>query len=234
MRYLLSGLGLIMAGVVGLLVSQGGQRPPPAPVAAATPVPEATWPAVTPPPQVAVPVALTIPSIGVDTPLIDLGRTSSGTLQVPDSFTVAGWYDLGPRPGQPGPAVIAGHVDSTKGPAVFYLLGNLRAGDRVYVKRADGSVATFVVTGVLMYTKAAFPASSVYGPVSGPQLRLITCGGTFDYARHSYLSNVVVYAIQVPGLSRAGILVAGQIGALTRDISGRRGRRRAGGDIWAR
>jgi Sortase domain len=233
-RYVLSGLGLIMAGVVGLLVFQGGQRPPPAPVITAVPLPAVTWPAVTPPPQVAVPVALTIPAIGVDTPLIDLGRTSSGALQVPDSFTVAGWYDLGPRPGQPGPAVIAGHVDSTLGPAVFYLLGELRAGDQVYVRRADGSVAAFVVTGVLMYTKTAFPASSVYGPVSGPQLRLITCGGTFDYARHSYLSNVVVYATEVPGLSRAGVLVAGQIRALTRDISGRRRGSRAGGDVRAR
>jgi sortase (surface protein transpeptidase) len=198
-RYTLGGLALIMAGVLGLLLSQRGAGPPPAPAATAAPLPAVTWPAVTAPAQVAVPVGLTIPAIGVNTPLIELGRTASGALQVPDSFTVAGWYDLGPRPGEPGPAVIAGHVDSTQGPAVFYLLGDLRAGDKVYVRRADQSVATFDVTGVLMYTKAAFPAESVYGPVSGPQLRLITCGGTFDYARHSYLSNVVVYATEVTG-----------------------------------
>jgi hypothetical protein len=229
-RCTLGGLALIMAGVLGLFLSRGGAGPPPAPATATARWPAVTWPAVTAPAQVAVPVGLTIPAIGVDTALIELGRTVSGALQVPDSFTVAGWYDLGPRPGQPGPAVIAGHVDSTQGPAVFYLLGDLKAGDKVYVRRADQSVATFVVTGVLMYAKAAFPAESVYGPVSGPQLRLITCGGAFDYVRHSYLSNVVVYAAEVPGLSRARVFVRGQIRGLTGDISRRRGGRRVGGD----
>jgi sortase (surface protein transpeptidase) len=195
-RRLAAGLALIVAGVLGLVLPQG--HPPPVP--AATEV-MPTLPAVSPAPMVAVPVELTIPAIGVRTSLVRLGRTRAGALQVPDSFTVAGWYDLGPRPGQAGPAVIAGHVDSTLGPAVFYRLGDLRAGDRVYVRRADGSVGTFVVTGVLMYSKSAFPERSVYGPVPGPQLRLITCGGTFDYTRHSYLSNVVVYATEALSLA---------------------------------
>ncbi len=144
--------------------------------------------------SVAAPVALTIPSIRVSTPLIRLGLTPSGSLQVPDRFDVAGWYDRSPPPGATGPAVIAGHIDSVDGPAVFYRLSLLRPGDRVYVRRADGSVAVFAVTGVGLYPKDHFPTAQVYGSVPGPQLRLITCGGTFDWARHSYLSNVVVYA----------------------------------------
>ena len=139
-------------------------------------------------------MALTIPSIGVSTPLIRLGLTSSGTLQVPDRFDVAGWYDRSPRPGATGPAVIAGHIDSVRGPAVFYRLGLLHAGDRVYVRRADGTEAVFQVTGVGLYPKDRFPTAAVYGATPGPELRLITCGGAFDWTRHSYLSNVVVYA----------------------------------------
>jgi sortase (surface protein transpeptidase) len=146
---------------------------------------------------VAAPVALTIPAIAVSTALVRLGLTPSGALQVPDRFDVAGWYDRGPPPGATGPAVIAGHIDSVHGPAVFYRLSLLRPGDRVYVRRADGSVAVFGVTRVGLYPKDRFPTAEVYGSVPGPQLRLITCGGTFDWARHSYLSNVVVYATEV-------------------------------------
>ena len=195
-----AGLALVVAGVAGLALSGWGGTGPPAP-AAGDAVPAGTWPTsvawpTADAPRAAAPVALTIPAIGVRTGLVRLGRTTSGALQVPDSFAVAGWYDLGPRPGEPGPAVIAGHVDSVFGPAVFYRLGDLRTGDRVYVRRTDGSVVVFSVTGILMYPKDEFPAASVYGPVTGPQLRLITCGGTFDYARHSYLSDVVVYATE--------------------------------------
>lgn len=188
-----AGLTLAVAGLAGLYLSRGSPGPP-VPVVA-TVVPAAAEP-VTAARRVAMPEALSIPAIDVSTALVRLGRTSSGELQVPGSFGVAGWYDLGPRPGEPGPAVIAGHVDSVTGPAVFYRLGQLRYGDRVYVRRADGSTASFTVTGVLMYDKSDFPSEAVYGPVPVPQLRLITCGGTFDYARGSYLSNVVVFASQ--------------------------------------
>jgi sortase (surface protein transpeptidase) len=145
--------------------------------------------------HVAAPKELTIPAIGVHTRLIRLGLTQAGALQVPAGFGVAGWYDRGPRPGAPGPAVIAGHIDSVAGPAVFFRLTSLRPGDRVYVRRADASLAVFRVTAVRMYRKDRFPSAAVYGPVPGPQLRLITCGGTFDAALGSYLSNVVVYAV---------------------------------------
>jgi sortase (surface protein transpeptidase) len=148
--------------------------------------------------QVARPVRLIIPAIGVRTRLIRLGLTAAGTLQVPDSTGVAGWYDRSPRPGATGSAIIAGHIDSVAGPAVFFRLGSLRPGDRAYVRRADGTLAAFRVTAVRTYLKARFPTAAVYGPAPAPQLRLITCGGTFDPALGSYLSNVVVYATEAP------------------------------------
>jgi len=147
--------------------------------------------------KVPLPVALTIPAIGVQTSLIHLGLTSAGTLQVPSSTAVAGWYAGGPRPGAIGPAVIAGHIDSYSGPGVFFRLSQLTPGDRVYVRRADGSLAVFRVTAVRSYPKTQFPSLAVYGPTPDAELRLITCGGTFDYQTRSYLSNTVVYATQI-------------------------------------
>ena len=153
------------------------------------------WPSDAAP--VARPVELTVPAIGVHTRLVRLGLTPSGALQVPASVHVAGWYDHSPRPGAPGPAIIAGHVDSVSGPGVFYQLASLRPGDRAYVRRSDGTLAVFRVIAVRMYRKTRFPTTAVYGPAYGSQLRLITCGGIFDYARRSYLSNVVAYAVAV-------------------------------------
>jgi sortase (surface protein transpeptidase) len=147
--------------------------------------------------QVAAPVSLTIPVIGVSTRLIRLGLTAAGALQVPSSTSVAGWYTGSPRPGAIGPAVIAGHIDSYLGPGIFFRLVELRRGDRIYVRRADGTLAVFRVTDVHMYAKDAFPTRAVYGPTPDAELRLITCGGVFDSARRSYLSNVVVYAVAV-------------------------------------
>jgi hypothetical protein len=144
--------------------------------------------------QTAKPVWLTIPAIGVKASIITLGLNPNGTLQVPPTTTVVGWYTGSPRPGAAGSAVIAGHVDSRSGPGVFFWLKNMRRGERIYVRRADGTLAVFTVTAVRIYTKSHFPTTVVYGPVPDAELRLITCGGTFDYARRSYLSNVVVYA----------------------------------------
>jgi len=146
--------------------------------------------------QVARPVALTIPSIGVQTSLVNLGLTASGALQVPSSTAVAGWYTGSPRPGATGSAVIAGHIDSRAGPGVFFRLSRLRPGDRVYVRRADGTLAAFRVTAVQAYPKDSFPTLAVYGPAPDPELRLITCGGIFDPGQRSYLSNIVAYAVQ--------------------------------------
>jgi sortase (surface protein transpeptidase) len=194
-----SGLAVIVAGVAGLALSRGGGTAP-APAAARVPAPDGAAAAALPWPgtrgQVARPVGLVIPAIGVRTRLIRLGLTTAGTLEVPVSTGVAGWYDRSPRPGATGSAIIAGHIDSVAGPAVFFRLRNLRPGDRAYVRRADGTLAVFRVTAVRSYLKTRFPTAAVYGPVPGPQLRLITCGGAFDPALGSYLSNVVVYATE--------------------------------------
>ena len=144
--------------------------------------------------QPALPVRLQIPAIDVSTPLVKLGRLPDGSLQVPKDWDTAGWYDKGPRPGQPGPAVILGHVDSKTGPAVFYQLRALRPGDTVRVGLADGRILVFQVQRVERYPKDEFPTEAVYFPTLNRELRLITCGGEFDYARHSYLDNIVVYA----------------------------------------
>jgi hypothetical protein len=148
-------------------------------------------------PRVARPVRLVIPAIRVDTRLVRLGLTSTHTLQVPVSAAIAAWFAGSPRPGATGASIIAGHIDSYSGPGVFFRLHELRRGERVYVRRANKSVARFRVTAVREYAKDRFPTAAVYGPVPDAELRLITCGGIFDYATGSYLSNVVVYAVLV-------------------------------------
>jgi hypothetical protein len=140
------------------------------------------------------PVALRIPALGVAVSLSTLGLNPDRTVQVPTDFQKPGWFRLGPAPGQVGSAVILGHVDSYKGPAVFYRLRSLRAGDRVEVRLADGVVAHFMVTKVAMYPKEQFPARQVYGSHGYSALQLVTCGGKFDTRTRSYLSNVVAYS----------------------------------------
>jgi sortase (surface protein transpeptidase) len=140
------------------------------------------------------PVRVRIAAIGVDTPLIPLGLDANRALEVPERFDVAGWWSGGYRPGEPGPAVIAGHVDSKTGPAVFYRLGKLERGDAVTVERRDGSAVRFTVRAVRHYAKRAFPTRQVYGPTPRPTLRLITCSGDFDRSTGHYIDNTVVYA----------------------------------------
>ncbi len=144
--------------------------------------------------QPALPVRLQIPAIAVSTPLVRLGRLADGSIEVPHDWDRAGWYDRGPRPGQPGPAVILGHVDSRTGPAVFFRLRALRPRDIVRVGLKDGRILVFRVQRVERYPKDKFPTQAVYFPTLDRELRLITCGGHFDYARRSYRDNIVVYA----------------------------------------
>lgn len=146
---------------------------------------------------VSVPVRLRIPALHVDTRLQRLGVQADGTIAVPGSPDIAGWYERGPRPGQPGPAVILGHVDSQSGPGVFVNLRNVRLGTTVVVDRADGSTVTFRVTAVSRVAKTQFPTDLVYAPTLDPTLRLVTCGGSFDRARGSYRDNVIAYADRV-------------------------------------
>lgn len=140
------------------------------------------------------PVSVSIPSIGVETKLIKLGLNADRSLQVPRSYSTAGWYTKGGAPGDVAPAVIVGHYDSSDGPAVFYRLPHLLPKQSVQVGRADGSVAMFVVDRVERFSKNKFPTDEVYGSVVRPELRLITCGGSFDYSTRHYRDNYVVFA----------------------------------------
>ena len=199
---LVAGLAVIAGGTAGLLLTRhptAAIRPVAAGVGA---LPAPTGPIVAPPQSatpdpVAAPVTLTIPLIGVQTKLTTLGLAADGELQVPDSYSIAGWYTGSPRPGAIGSAIIVGHIDSVAGPGVFFGLSELKAGDKVYVKRADGTMAEFRVTSVHTYLKDDFPTESVYGPVPDAELRLISCSGAFDPATGHYLSNVVAYAVEV-------------------------------------
>ena len=146
-----------------------------------------------------VPVRLDIPRIRVSTSLQRLGRDGHGAVQVPTGpgkWQQAGWYAPGTRPGDPGSAVILGHVDSRRdGPAVFYRLRELRRGDQIKVVRADGSTVRFGVERTEQYPKSRFPTDDVYYPtLTTPELRLVTCGGSFDPAAGSYRANVIVFA----------------------------------------
>jgi sortase (surface protein transpeptidase) len=197
---LVGGVLLVGVGVTGLALASQTGRPAtpvgkptlvPVPIGRQAPVPE---PAPVP---VARPVSLIIPAIGVRTGLVRLGLTASGALQVPSTTTVAGWYTGSARPGATGAAVIVGHIDSLTGPGVFFRLRLLHPGNRVYIRRADGTLAVFQVTSVRSYLKSRFPTVAVYGPVPYAELRLITCGGAFDYATGHYLSNVIVDAALV-------------------------------------
>ena len=182
----------LTAGAVALLAPAPAPAPqavdsPPAPVVFTTPVARAVAP----------PARVSIPAIGVDSALTRIGVDGAGALVPPTDPDLAGWFAAGPAPGQPGPAVLAGHVDDRTGPAVFYRLEELAGGDQVLISGADGLPVPFTVTRVAAYPKDAFPTAEVYGPTPGAELRLITCGGTFDRSRRSYEDNVVVYARQV-------------------------------------
>ena len=201
MLSLAAGLIVIAGGTAGLLLTRHPAQPV-RPAAAVAALPAPTGPIVAlpqpaDPRPVSRPVSLTIPLISVKTNLITLGLAQGGAMQVPSSTTVAGWYTGSPRPGSIGSAIIVGHIDSETGPGVFYRLSELRGGDDVFVRRADGTTAEFRVTSIQTYLKDQFPTGQVYGPTPDAELRLITCGGAFDSATRHYLSNIVVYATEV-------------------------------------
>jgi sortase (surface protein transpeptidase) len=164
-----------------------------------TPAPEPV-PTQAPPPvsvthearPVGKPTHLTIPAIGVSEKLHGVGLKSDGAMQTPD-FGDAGWYDLGPRPGAPGPAVVVAHVHGPAGDDVFARLHELEPGDRVTVKRTDGT-STFVVESVEQAGKDALPYKRIWNDTDRPVLRLITCGGTPDPVTRMYPDNTIVFA----------------------------------------
>ncbi|MFC1418814.1 class F sortase [Streptacidiphilus cavernicola] len=193
----------------GLLIQHGmdAPTPPPQPSAAEGFTSVEAAPAVgevaatSAPPKVpamapATPTRVRITAIGVNAPLTALALQSNGHLAAPteSNRNLAGWYRNGTAPGAAGTAVIAGHVDTQAGPAVFYNLGALKKGMTVDVDRADHTTAVFSIDEVVAYSASEFPSRKVYGGTTQPELRLITCGAGFDKARHEYLGNVVVYA----------------------------------------
>lgn len=212
-----AGLALV---AVAWASQQHAPQPPPAEAgtyalntAAATPAPRSTPanpptnpPTASPAPSpttvgpilpAATPTHLSIPAIGIDSDLLTLGLNPDGSVQVPplEKNSRAGWYDGSPTPGTLGPAVILGHIDSAKyGPGVFFRLGALKPGDTISVTRSDATVATFRVDAVAEYPKARFPTTTVYGNTTNAALRLITCGGKFDFSERSYQDNIVAFA----------------------------------------
>jgi hypothetical protein len=209
---------LVVAGAIARVMGLRAQQAPPQPDAAGSgsvapsrpssapstgiPAPSAVQGQVLP---ASPPVHLDVPAIGVSSDLLDLGLNPDGTVEVPPlaKDSKAGWYRDSPTPGEVGPALILGHVDSAEyGPGVFFELGDLRPGDEILVTRADASTAVFRVDRVASYPKDAFPTLEVYGNTDDAELRLITCGGDFDPAARSYLSNIVVYA-SLSGSSRS-------------------------------
>ncbi|MDQ3715545.1 MAG: sortase [Actinomycetota bacterium] len=192
---------LVVGLVVGLLFGGGDDAAPRASAPESTRAVTATSTA-TEIPQVVTslahiaPVQVMIPAIGVESSLVNLGLNADGTLEVPVDYERAGWFTGGNYPGDPTgpPGLIAGHVDDYTGPAVFYELTKLVAGDEVHVVRADNTVAVFVVTAAQQFPKNEFPADQVYAPVPGSEIVLITCTGTFNADARSYLDNYVVRA----------------------------------------
>jgi len=186
------------AAAVGAAVAAQQHAPQPSATAAGTTGPSAGkwWLSL----RRSMPVSVEIPAIGVHSVLLRLGIKPDGTMQVPPVQrrpSLAAWYKYSVTPGQIGTSVIEGHVDNDQGPAVFFRLGALRPGDLVNVRLADGITAVFRVTGVRQYLKSKFPAETVYRRTRFAGLRLITCGGAFDYATSQYLSSTVVFAFLV-------------------------------------
>lgn len=144
------------------------------------------------------PVSITIPAIDVHSQVVPIGTTADGTLAVPQpgpDLNKVAWYEDSPTPGQVGPAVLEGHVDTTQGASVFFRLGALRPGNTISITRADHTTATFTVDAVRSYpSHAAFPRAEVFGgDVTQPVLRLITCAD-FDHHTGHYVGNLVVFA----------------------------------------
>jgi Sortase domain len=203
-------VGMALVGAVIVIGDSGvraaaGSDPAaaPSPAAPSAPAPVPAPAALPTPPATVEAVALRatevrLPTLDVRSELVGLDVGSDGALQPPDSPDVAGWFVRGAVPGEPGPTVVAGHVDSWVGPGVFSRLDQLAPGDRVEVTRSDGQVFGYRVVTVERHPKNAFPTARVYGPTPGPELRLITCGGDFDRRHRRYLDNIVVTAVPAP------------------------------------
>ena len=180
---------LALSGIVTVVLRETGGSPAAPLVRFAPPARAANSASATAPEGD--PLRVRIPAIRVDSPLVPLGLNDDGTLQVP-RYEEAGWYAGGSRPGETGPSVIAAHVDSTTGPAVFHRLDELEPGDEVFVDYRDATVA-FAVRDARRVTKTRFPTQKVYGATVAPELRLVTCAGNFDRSTRTYTANFIVW-----------------------------------------
>ncbi|RZQ62772.1 class F sortase [Amycolatopsis suaedae] len=182
-----------LLAALALVAGCGGAGAPPAAPAPARPPATGAPPAGMPKAE---PESIDIPRIGAHSTLVGLGLNADNTVQVPPVTEPmqAGWYTYGPTPGEVGPAVVLGHVDGNKQKGIFFRLHELVPGDEVTISRKDGTVARFVVDRVDQVAKKEFPTDAVYGDTDAPELRLITCGGSFDRDARSYRDNVIVYA----------------------------------------
>jgi len=142
------------------------------------------------------PVRVVIDAIGVSAAVAAVGLEPDGTLSPPRDPSTVGWHSGSRIPGDRGPAVMVGHVDSADGPAVFTNLDDLEVGDVIDVESGDGGIVSFAVSSVTRHPKHAFPTDAVYGPTPDSELHLITCGGSFD-RETGYADNVVVTATAV-------------------------------------
>lgn len=140
------------------------------------------------------PMRLKIPRINVDAAVEDVGLTPGGAMDVPKGPSDVAWFDLGPRPGEVGSAVIAGHEGWKDNiAAVFDDLYKLRAGDELSVEDAEGTTTTFVVRNVRIYDQNA-DAADVFDSSDGKaHLNLVTCEGVWNAAQKSYSNRFVVF-----------------------------------------
>jgi hypothetical protein len=139
------------------------------------------------------PVAVRSDDVDIESPTVPLGKHDDGRLEVPRDAHTAGWWTGRSNPGERGPAVIVGHVDSREGPGAFWELVDLEVGDRVTVDREDGSSVHWRVDAVEEHAKDEFPTEAVYGDTREPTLRLVTCSGFFDPETRSYDANTIVF-----------------------------------------
>lgn len=191
----LAALGLLLlAGCAGVDEGAAVAPAPASPSASPTLEPAPAFTAVREVARAPLPQRLRIPSLDVDAPVGPVGQAGDGTVEVPSRWEDVGWYEQGVRPGEAGPAVLLGHVDSKAGPAVFVRLPQVTPGAVVEVVSEDGATTRFAVDRVESHPKTRFPTDAVYLPALRPELRLVTCGGAFDRASGHYVDNVVVYA----------------------------------------
>lgn len=144
------------------------------------------------------PVKIAVPALGIDSSLVNVGKNPDDTLEVPKDAQDPAWYRLSPTPGELGPSIIVGHVDSETGPGIFWKLNQLQKDQIIEVTRSDNQVARFKVTEVKQFEQNNFPTQEVYGNINHSGLRLITCGGVFNRTTQSYSHNTVVYAELIP------------------------------------